>query len=874
MAFLRLSSGDVTGFKVFFTLLILYGVISYIVYSVIHMKFITPLGADAPLDRFSEARAIEHVRVLAEEIGGRQEGSPGLKQAAMYIRTQLELIKERAGPNIRIEIEETVVNGSFNMIFLGQSISLTYRNHTNILMRISSVDSQDSDPSVLLNAHFDTPPGSPGAGDCGSCVASLLELARLTVDSGWIPPRPIIFLFNGAEELFMLGSHGFMTTHRWRDTIGAFIDVEASGTGGFDLVCQSGPGSWPAYIYAQSAVYPMANSAAQDVFGAIPGDTDYRMFAKDYGDIPGLDIIFLLGGYFYHTSSDTVERLLPGSMQARGENLFSIMKVFANSSKLLNALQRESFRAAASGSEGERPVFFDYFAQFLVFYSRRQALVFHSIPIAIFLLMPLLLQSQTGSLLRSFGAYFDFIKGLLYHASGIILGVVFPVTFSILRLLFSGHSMNWFANQYLAFLMFVPCSLVGLLVPRILWRQFPLSQDLSALRLSREELIDEARFWGAFGFYSLLTLAYLASGLSGGFVTFLVSAFMLPAWKSFHLSTKIFGNPSLRSTACYVIPLVPCLMYTIYFGGFLVVFLIEKMGMTGSHPPPYGYFVPDVMVAAVIGLVTGWCVGPLLPVVGKWLAKSSIIHFLLQGSVLALAVSSQFFPYSKDAPKRVVLQHTVQTLDANQILEASFDFAVVDSNSLMFVFNHAPEVAKELYGDQELSFDTVNHSDFETWKGIFPISALFSRSLKFPTKIEDVLKQYRYFPHLSSVKTQAITVGGHQRINLELSLGSLKEVWVAVLNITGPLSNWSFANNVLPAPVKIGNAPPSYICRLSGAAPENWTFWLEASSSESLRVDIAVVDLSLTGPAKKLKGLFPSWMDVTAFTSFMSSYVF
>lgn len=32
----------------------------------------------------------------------------------------------------------------------------------------------------------------------------MLELARLTIDSGWIPPRPIIFLFNGAEELFML----------------------------------------------------------------------------------------------------------------------------------------------------------------------------------------------------------------------------------------------------------------------------------------------------------------------------------------------------------------------------------------------------------------------------------------------------------------------------------------------------------------------------------------------------------------------------------------------------------------------------------------------------------------------------------------------
>ncbi|KAL0447250.1 UNVERIFIED_CONTAM: Endoplasmic reticulum metallopeptidase 1 [Sesamum latifolium] len=826
MALLRLTSADIKGFKVLFTLLILCGLISYLVYNVVHMKFVTPLGVDAPLDRFSEARAIEHVRVLAEDIGNRQEGTPGLRQAAVYIKTQLELIKERAGTNVRIEIEETVVNGSFNMIFLGHSISLTYRNHTNILMRISSVDSQDTDPSVLLNGHFDTPPGSPGAGDCGSCVASLLELARLTVDSGWTPPRPIIFLFNGAEELFMLGSHGFMTSHRWRDTVGAFIDVEASGTGGFDLVCQSGPGSWPSYIYAQSAVYPMANSAAQDLFGAVPGDTDYRMFARDYGDIPGLDVIFLLGGYYYHTSSDTVERLLYES------------------------------------------------TAILVVYSRRQAMVLHTIPFAIFLLVPLLLRLPTGNLVCSFSAYFDFIKGLLHHASGVILAIIFPITFAVLRLLFSGHSMNWFANPCLAFAMFLPCSLAGLLVPRVLWKQFPLSQDVSALALSREELVDEARFWGAFGFYSFLTSAYLLSGLGGGFVTFIASLFMLPAWITFRLSVKFFGHRSLRSTACYVVPLVPCLIYSIYFGGFFAMFLIEKMGMSGAHPPPYGFFIADVIVAAVLGLVTGWCVGPLLPVVGKWLAKSSIIQFLLHGTVLALAVSSQFFPYSKDAPKRVVLQHSVRTIGANQILDVSFDFAVVDSNSLMFVFKHAPEVVKKVHGSRELSFVTANQSDPETWMGIFPISAMFSRTLKFPTRAEDILEQYRYFPHLSTDKSQFTSSGGPRRVNLEFSLGSSKEVWVAVLNITGPLSNWSFANNKLPAPLKVGNGPPSYICRLSGASHENWKFWLEANSSEALRVDIAVVDQHLTEPAKKLKGLFPSWMDVTTFTSFMSSHVF
>ncbi|KAG5236462.1 endoplasmic reticulum metallopeptidase [Salix suchowensis] len=192
-------------------------------------------------------------------------------------------------------------------------------------------------------------------------VASMLELARVTAESGWIPPRPIIFLFNGAEELFMLGAHGFMKTHKWRDSIGASINVEASGT--------SGP---------ESAVYPMAHSAVQDVFAVIPGDTDYRIFSHDHGNIPSLDIIFLLGGYYYHTSYDTLDKLLassyasectptrPGIMQARGDNLLSILKAFTNSSKLLNAREREYLEATTNDYKDERAIFFDYLSWFIV----------------------------------------------------------------------------------------------------------------------------------------------------------------------------------------------------------------------------------------------------------------------------------------------------------------------------------------------------------------------------------------------------------------------------------------------------------------------------------------------------------------------------
>lgn len=840
-----------------------------VAYYVMHMKFITPLGIDAPVDRFSEARAIEHIRVLAHEIDGRQEGRQGLHDAAKYIRTQLEMLKDRAGSNVRIEIEENIVNGSFNMMFLGHSLSLGYRNHTNIVMRVSSLESKDTDPSILLNAHFDSPPGSPGASDCGSCVASILEVARLTIDSGWAPPKPLIFLFNGAEELFMLGSHGFITTHKWRNTIGAFINLEASGTGGLDLVCQSGPGSWPSQVYAQSAIHPMGNSAAQDIFAFVPGDTDYRMFATDFGTIPGLDIIFVHGGYYYHTSTDSVERLLPGSMQARGDNLFNVIKAFTNSSRLENAHDR----GLTKERDDEKPMFFDYLSWFLVYYSRRQGMVYHSLPVAVFLLLPFFMRFSKHGLLCSFAALFDFMKGILFHVIGVILAIIFPILFSVLRLLFSGQSMNWFAHPYLAYMMFIPCSLAGMLIPRIGWSFFPLSQAGYLLKSSKEELADEARYWGAFGVYALISMAYFYCGLSGGFLSLSLAAFMVPAWIVFRLSVKYYGRESLRSAALFVIPSIPCILHSIYFTGFLVQFLIEKTGMMGSLPLPHGYFIPDIIVAAIIGAATGVCVGPLLPIIGNWLARSSIVQFLLHTSVIALALTSQFFPYSTDAPKRVILQHTVVTADAAKIDDTSYDISVLDSNAIPFLFKHAPEVAKELHVDSDFSFETATQSHREAWMAIYPLSSLFSRSLKFPASKDEISRNYKYFPYISTTKQETTSVDGSRRVHLEFSLGSLKEVWVTVLNITGPISGWSFANSTLPAPEIVKGAPPSYICRLSGVAKENWTFWLETNSPGDIRIEVGVVEQYLMESMKNLKGRFPNWVDIIAFSSFLSTYI-
>ena len=121
-------------------------------------------------------------------------------------------------------------------------------------------------------------------------------------------------------------------------------------------------------------------------------------------------------------------------------------------------------------------------------------------------------------------------SGLLFHATGVILAIIVPIIFSILRLLFTSHAMNWyviyffyvlctsnvlalclsphaavvcmvlllffnvrdfmfrFSHPYLAFMMFIPCALMGLSIPRIVSSSFTLTQDVP-VQASKEVVV-------------------------------------------------------------------------------------------------------------------------------------------------------------------------------------------------------------------------------------------------------------------------------------------------------------------------------------------------------------------------------------------------
>lgn len=78
-----------------------------------------------------------------------------------------------------------------------------------------------------------------GAADDAVPTSAMMELLTVLANSPALP-RPVIFLFNGAEESLQEGSHAFITQHPWADTCKHVINMEACGSGGPEILFQVG----------------------------------------------------------------------------------------------------------------------------------------------------------------------------------------------------------------------------------------------------------------------------------------------------------------------------------------------------------------------------------------------------------------------------------------------------------------------------------------------------------------------------------------------------------------------------------------------------------------------------------------------------------
>lgn len=181
--------------------------------------------ARAPATEFSAERAMEHIRAIAQE--PHPVGSPENARVRAYIISQLE----EMGLSPEVQQTTALIPGRGNV-----QASTVY----NVMARIPGTKPSRA---MLLDAHYDSMPMTPGASDCGSCVARLLETARaLQAD----PPlqNDVILLFTDDEELGpMAGAAAFVEQHAWINEIGLVLGFEGIGRTGPSIMFETGPNS-------------------------------------------------------------------------------------------------------------------------------------------------------------------------------------------------------------------------------------------------------------------------------------------------------------------------------------------------------------------------------------------------------------------------------------------------------------------------------------------------------------------------------------------------------------------------------------------------------------------------------------------------------
>ena len=190
-------------------------------------------------DEFSAERASKHLFDITK-LGPRTSGSYANDISAVKVLVQaIQEIKRASNKDFEVEIDvQTGIEGTFAFVRSGIvdiGYTIVYNNITNVVAKVSKKSSKSQSPYILVNAHFDSVPNTEGASDdTVSCAVMLETMRAITHTKNEDIENGFIFLFNGAEEGPLAGSHAFIKNHKWKDLAKVVVNLEAAGSGKID----------------------------------------------------------------------------------------------------------------------------------------------------------------------------------------------------------------------------------------------------------------------------------------------------------------------------------------------------------------------------------------------------------------------------------------------------------------------------------------------------------------------------------------------------------------------------------------------------------------------------------------------------------------
>ncbi|NWJ44378.1 MAG: M20/M25/M40 family metallo-hydrolase [Chloroflexi bacterium] len=290
------------------------------------LKMPKPVPATAPLDLFSSERAMQHLQAIGRE--PHPSGSPEHCRVGDYLLLELQ----KLGLDCQVQ-ETTAVNDS--------------RGCGRVRNIMGRLPGENPLTKILISAHYDTVPHSPGTTDNGVAVATLLETARALQKQPALH-NDIVFLFTDGEEAGLLGAQAFVDSHPWAKQIGLVLNFDARGTRGPLLMYEtSNDNGTLIREFAKAVPFPVASSFSYEISERLPTHTDFDVFKK--AGWMGLSFACIGNLCQYHTMLDNLENCDERLLQHAGSYALSLLKHFGNikleNSKRTNATYFNLFRS-------------------------------------------------------------------------------------------------------------------------------------------------------------------------------------------------------------------------------------------------------------------------------------------------------------------------------------------------------------------------------------------------------------------------------------------------------------------------------------------------------------------------------------------------